>query len=295
MNSENNINRFESVTKAIATAIAEFIPLSGMTLFVIFTLCFSLFLYGQDNIRVVVDELAGPYSDAISMAMANGLLITMVYYVIVKIAHIYGRPILGSMNGGSRENQGAVVSMAYAQAPKPLSPERIKRVARHEAGHLLAVALFRKKPKKLTAFVRAHQAPILGNVGYEFDDDEMCSKQAQESSMKVTLAGAVAEEMSFGDCMVGSQSDSEQWERQARNYLSAFSHSYDWFEVVGSDAEARLNMKTLRQIKKEQIAQVKQFIQGNAELLDEVSCILEEQRNMEGNDLIAIINRVKLH
>ncbi len=54
-------------------------------------------------------------------------------------------------------------------------------------------------------------------------------------------------------------------------------------------------MKTLRQIKKEQIAQVKQFIQGNAELLDEVSCILEEQRNMEGNDLIAIINRVKLH
>jgi hypothetical protein len=238
----------------------------------------------------MVNELLTPYAGIVSLAFSISSLAVVLYFIATYYIGFYNPSAYYRGTG-----IGAVpgVAMLPAAELKPLSPERIKRVACHESGHLIAIGLFDSIPNKLAALIKSHQAPVLGNVSYEFDDDYMCQKEAQENRMRVTVAGQVAEEMVYGDCLVGAQSDSEAWELQARNYLGSFSHDYIWFEKPSCEAEARLNSATLSQWKNTQKDEVERYLCLNKESLMKAASILEELRECDGDELIDVIRGLK--
>jgi hypothetical protein len=97
-----------------------------------------------------------------------------------------------------------------------------------------------------------------------------------------------------GDPMIGSKVDFDNWERLAKDYLSTFTHNYEWFQVPDNGAEAKLNLKTLSQIKADHTAEVENFLSLNADLLEEATSILAENRDMHGESLTDIVMRAKL-
>ena len=295
---KTNLNFEGALVGKVSIAIIELSDylMSRYALFFIFTISFILSLgteLQQEFNHIIlgyVDNFGGIDTiNAVLKALSYTIIYYVIYYVITSFINArYGlsRPAISySSPGGIRKD---------ADKLEPLSAERIKRVALHEAGHLLALALFEEKPEKLTAFVSGHRDFTLGRVEYKFGYDKWCSKKACLANMKVKLAGHIAEEMLHGDPMIGSKVDFDNWERLAKDYLSTFTHNYEWFQVPDNGAEARLNLKTLSQIKADHTAEVEKFLSLNADLLEEATSILSENRDMHGESLTDIVMRAKL-
>lgn len=299
MGNKNNIDSGESRVKRILQEFAEgaayTLPGGWSIYFLIFISVFSVVLYSNPPIHSLVNSVLEPYFSAINIAFMSGLTIAMVYMATVTVLRVLAGPIYRYEKAGEGAGIHERVAVAAGMPPKPLTEERIKRVACHEAGHLLAIRLFGVLPNNIKAVVKEYQAPILGNVRYDFDDDFLCLKESVESSMKVTVAGAIAENMIFGNCMVGAQTDSEQWERQARNWLGAFDHNFAWFECPNTEAEALINSKTLHQIKTAHEREVSTFLSEHSELLIEAMNVLFENKEIDGEVLLDMVEKTVIY
>lgn len=300
MKSEMNSKRekFYQAMNQLGGEILRVFPSGAMAYSVIFIVTFMTFLYANPEIKPVVDTLIKPYRVGILTAFNVGIMISMCYISIIWISRmIAGDQFQGSYNYQEHEggvNKHVAIGMTISDASlKPLSEERIKRVSCHEAGHLFGLKFFGDEPRSLKVEVRKYQAPYLGTLSYDFDEDFLCSKDAVESAMKMSLAGAIAEEIIFGDCLIGQQTDIEKWERYARNWLASFSHSYPWFVCPSSESEAIVNAKTLKSIKDSHSKHVSELLSNNADLLIETTDIISEGMVLEGDVLLELLRKVK--
>lgn len=296
MKSEMNSKKenFYKAMNQLGGEILRVFPSGAMTYSVIFIVTFMSFLYANPEIKPVVDTLIEPYRLGILTAFNMGIMVSMCYITIILISRLMAGDQIHGSNIHKEHEVGGHKHMAMLPARlKPLSEDRIRRVSCHEAGHLLGLKFFGDEPTSLKVEVRKYQAPYLGTLSYDFDEDFLSSKDAVESAMKMSLAGAIAEEIILGDCLIGQQTDIEKWERYARNWLASFSHSYPWFVCPSSESEALVNAKTLKSIKDSHSKQVSELLSNNTDLLIEATDIISAGMVLEGEVLLELLRKVK--
>lgn len=279
--------------KNISEETIRTLPSGASAYFLIFVMTFLICMYANPEFKDVVDNLIEPYRYGIFPAFNTGLAMTITYIALLWVS----RAIVGDYSYSSysyKQHESNQKHFALLSASiKPLSEERIKRVACHESGHLLGLSFFGEEPTCLRVEVKKSHAPFLGTLTYDYDEDFLCSKDAVESAMKMTLAGAIAEEIIFGDCLIGQQTDIEKWERYARNWLASFSHSYNWFVCPSNESEAMVNAKTLKTIKDFQSKQVSELLSNNTDVLIEATDIISAGMVLEGDVLLELLRKVK--
>jgi len=280
--------------KETGREILRVLPSGWMGYLFIFIVTFVGFLYLNPEIKNEIDVLVEPYRIGIWNAFNLSIIVTAVYISILIGARVLsGNYIHGAY--GERKCEGSTRYTALSAACiKPLSDERIRRVSCHEAGHLLALACFGEPPKSLTIEIKKYQAPYLGTLTYDVDEDFLCSMTGVESAMKVSLAGAIAEEIIYGDCLVGQQLDNEKWEKYCRTWLASFTHQYQWFICPSTESEALVNAKTLKSIKNEHTQKVSDLLIKNTDLLIEATDIIKSEMVSGSGVLMSLLKRVEI-
>lgn len=203
MKEKNNLER-------ATTVVEQVFPRGAFMYTVIFISIFFAYAMEDPLINEALGEYFTPHSQTLISAFNAGILATMIYFMIVSISAVFAKRHHEYHNPEIAHGSYSVLKK------KPLTADRINRVAYHEAGHLIGIAFFDAEPNKLTAKIHSYHGPTLGNVSYEYDDDFLCTRNSQIAVMKVALCGALAEELVFGDCFVGSQTDNRNWELQAK-------------------------------------------------------------------------------
>ncbi len=282
----------QSWLKNIMVTLAEVLPRGVSTCMFLFGAVFITAALGDEQFNKHILAVTSPHTEILLKSFNTAFILSILYWFSVNIiSALYGRQCTRSLDDGMPM---AAACLSSPREKKPLTEERVSRVAYHEAGHLLATRYFNRKPNKLSAQVKVFEEPTLGSVSYEFDDDFICTIHAHEAAMKVSLAGALAEEITYGDCQVGTQTDNQRWERQARNMLSAFVSDYHWFHSVTNEYEARVNSNTLVEIKKSITAEVSEMLAENKNLLDEAAKYLEVNGESDGDALHDFVARVDI-
>ena len=183
-----------------------------------------------------------------------------------------------------------------------VSTEIKKRIAYHEAGHVLA-GFFSGQPlaNKLTIIPHGGQALGYAEPAPENEDDTFLLTKTQLKRRLVGLMGGrAAEEIIFGETSTGPGNDIEQAERLARNMVEKLGMD-DKVGLLTSGANAPGIRKTsemtaremdqaVNSLLNEALAQAKTLLQSNRAILESVVQSLLEKETLEREDLARIIN-----
>lgn len=105
--------------------------------------------------------------------------------------------------------------MLGEKTDRKATKEERKRVAVHELGHAIISEVVR--PGSVSQVALSPRGKALGYVRHHpLDEQYLYTKEEIEAQIQVALAGAVAEEMIFGNRSTGSQNDFEQANRYTR-------------------------------------------------------------------------------
>ena len=183
-----------------------------------------------------------------------------------------------------------------------VSPEIKKRVAYHEAGHVLA-GFFAGQPlaNKLTIIPHGGQALGYAEPAPENEEDVFLLTQTQLKNRLIGLMGGrAAEEIIFGETSTGPGNDIEQAERLARNMVEKLGMD----EAVGiitsgidapgirkvSETTAREMDQAVKNILGESLSQAKTLLSAHQKTLENVVSELLEKETLEREDLERIIH-----
>ncbi len=183
-----------------------------------------------------------------------------------------------------------------------VSTEIKKRIAYHEAGHVLA-GFFSGQPlaNKLTIIPHGGQALGYAEPAPENEDDTFLLTKTQLKRRLVGLMGGrAAEEIIFGETSTGPGNDIEQAERLARNMVEKLGMD-DKVGLLTSGANAPGIRKTsemtaremdqaVNSLLNEALTQAKTLLQSNRAILESVVQSLLEKETLEREDLARIIN-----
>ncbi len=188
-----------------------------------------------------------------------------------------------------------------------LSPAIKKRVAYHEAGHVLA-GFFAGQPlaNKLTIVPHGGQALGYAEPAPENEDDVFLLTKTQLKNRLVGLMGGrAAEEIIFGETSTGPGNDIEQAERLARNMVEKLGMDEN-IGILTSGADAPGVSKNSEQTKREMdlavnkllgeaLSKAKTLLEAHQKTLENVVSELLEKETLQKEDLEKIItaNRPK--
>lgn len=231
------------------------------------------------------------YLDSIKEPLINGATIAALYWVAVSAARstvFRGKRMTGAVGLGV-VMRGATLGVPVER--KPLSESEVHRVAIHEAGHLLALALFPDKPVSVRAYARDYHSSPTGHVQYEFSAPLDASYSW--AHMLNTLAGQVAEKVINGSTLHGSERDNTAWETLAKQHLRAgFAPEQLWFITPDTEGEARLNARTLEDMRAEQVQQLTAFFTANRDHLEKTAYRLKEVDVLETEESLQVLEAV---
>jgi hypothetical protein len=233
------------------------------------------------------------YLDSIKEPLINGATIAALYWVAVSAARstvFRGKRMTGAVGLGV-VMRGATHGVPVISERKPLSESEFHRVAIHEAGHLLALALFPDKPVSVRAYARGYHSSPTGHVQYEFSAPIDVSYSW--AHMLNTLAGQVAEKVINGSTLQGSERDNTAWETLAKQHLRAgFAPERPWFITPEAEGEARVNARTLEDMRAEQVQQLTAFFMANRAPLEKTAYRLKEVDVLETAESLQMLEAV---
>lgn len=204
--------------------------------------------------------------EQISMPLLNGVMAATVYHFVVGMFWV-ASGLGGRVEAGRVKGAAATCQLEKAE---PVDAKELYRYAVHEAGHLLSIALFPKKPTWVYGYVRPYAACPNGHVSFELEGPR--DAEISWAHMLNALAGQVAEEVIFGTLKSGSASDNGGWEREAKAHMAAgFAPGQAWFITPESEGEARVNAAALKVMRDAQTERLRRFLETNKAVLKEVA------------------------
>lgn len=159
----------------------------------------------------------------------------------------------------------------------PSGEERL-RIAYHETGHaMLSEKINKGSVASVTIISRGNALGYMRQHGQ--DDQYLYTKAELLARIQVCMAGAVAEELVFGERSTGAVSDIEQAAEIARKIVFA---GLSDLGVVTSDLPSGVLVRTITQIIKEQETQVYDYLAENQGKLHVLAQKLLEQERLSG-------------
>lgn len=168
----------------------------------------------------------------------------------------------------------------------PTEQERI-RIAYHEAGH--AVISEKVNAGSVASVTIVSRGNALGYIRqHEEDDRYLYTKDELLGRIQVCMAGAMAEELVFGQRSTGSLGDIEQAEKIAKKVI--YSGLSD-LGVVSSELPTMTLSRTINQIIQEQECIVREYLAANVNKLHILAEVLLEQEKLSGQELRGILHQ----
>ena len=168
----------------------------------------------------------------------------------------------------------------------PTEQERI-RIAYHETGH--AMLSERINSGSVASVSVISRGNALGYMRQHGKDDQYLYTKAQLlERIQVCMAGAVAEELVFGERSTGAVSDIEQAAKIARQIVFA---GLSDLGVVTSDLPGGILARTIAQIIKEQETEIYNYLAENRGRLHSLAQKLMEQETLSGEQFRQIMQQ----
>lgn len=177
--------------------------------------------------------------------------------------------------------------------PYRQSPEDLRRVAIHEAGHTLLYRLLPECPKEMRVFVRPVINEGTGEAnggGVRLVPMQVSEKQAY-AVMLIKLAGLEAEVTLLGSRGNGGVSDYSEWIELATRYATAGSAGAFYRFPVWL-WQRQINRDTINALQERQREDLRAFFSGNKDLLLELSDDLLARGELDHEQITAYLNRV---
>ncbi|GAB6180733.1 AAA family ATPase [Desulfotomaculum defluvii] len=161
------------------------------------------------------------------------------------------------------------------------NPEELKRVAIHETGHALLSELAR--PGSVSALTVTSRGGALGYMRQNPEDDTyLYTQEYLENQIAVMLAGAVAEEVVYGNRSTGASNDYEKALHTAKTMIKA---GMSRLGVVSlDDLPGDLKHTVVSEILREQEQRVLDYIMSHREFLSATMDVLLEKEKISGEE-----------
>ncbi|HHY47343.1 MAG TPA: AAA family ATPase [Firmicutes bacterium] len=162
----------------------------------------------------------------------------------------------------------------------------LKRIAYHEIGHAMASEI--THPGSVKAVTITPRGNALGYMRQSPGDDKyIYTKGELEDQIMVALAGAVNEELAFGDRSTGARGDYDQAISIAREMVSAGMSSIGI--VSPKDIPQKVFHEAIKEIISGQETRARQVLSCLCPVADRLSRMLLEQEKLSGDQLRAIL------
>ena len=161
------------------------------------------------------------------------------------------------------------------------SPTEKHRIAIHEVGHAILSEL--TKPNSVATINIASRSNALGYVRLaETDDNYLHTLDHINGKIAITLAGAIAEELSFGNRSTGAANDFKQAAELAKLIIDS------GMSVLGIVAPEYIPKEllhtTVASILKEVESSVHKILSSHQTILNIITSALLEKESMNGDD-----------
>lgn len=167
------------------------------------------------------------------------------------------------------------------------NPVELKRVAVHEAGHALLSEL--TNPGSVSSLTVTPRGGALGYLRQSPQDDTyLYTKEYLENQIAISLAGALSEEVFYGNRSTGSSNDFEQAVGRAKNIIHA---GMSRLGVVSfEDLPDGMVHEVITEIVQEQEVRVKALIEEHKAKYEAIVNTLLEKEKITGEEFRAVLN-----
>lgn len=221
------------------------------------------------------------------------------------------RAVKFGRNAVSQEDLMESVEVVFAGKEKKdriMSEKERKIVAYHEVGHAVIAALQKNAApvQKITIVPRT-----MGSLGYTMQVPEeeryLSSKTEMLEEIKTLIGGRCTEEVFFDIITTGASNDIEKVTDLAKKMITIYgmSDTFDMvaFETIGnyylddtrtrncSEEFSAIIDKEIVHIVKQCHDEVRQLIESNKDLIDEVAAYLLEKENITGEEFMTIFRK----
>ncbi|MDI9458371.1 MAG: AAA family ATPase [Bacillota bacterium] len=179
--------------------------------------------------------------------------------------------------------------MLGERSSRTLSKEERQRVAYHEVGHAVISELVR--PGSVASITIVSRNRALGFIRQSQDDQYLYTKDQLLQAIQVYVAGAVMEEMVFGQRSTGAANDIEQAVDLAKRMVFS---GLSPLGIVSPDLPAAELSTTIAQIIKEQEEAVEVRLTGRKQEIEAITRRLLEEESMGGEDFRALLQRKRV-
>lgn len=219
-----------------------------------------------------------------ALSIVTAIIILNMVVSIVRVKNF------NSFNDGS-----ALAGKFDISLPRKVRSGRdIYRTAVHEAGHLLLFGTGAKLPADLTVTVLSAVGPqdrYRGWVHHSEDTPEVLTETHLYWLMLMNLAGNEAELVVFGERSAGADSDNSSWINVATVYLSC-GFGEIFYSTPEDESHRAHNRAVLNDLKFQCMHRLREFLQINRELLEELATIIADTKNMDRAQLEPYLMRV---
>lgn len=175
--------------------------------------------------------------------------------------------------------------MLGEKSNRSLGKEERERVAFHEVGHALVSEVVRPGSVASITIVSRNQA--LGYIRQTPRDDQYLYTQSQLlEAIQICVAGAVIEELVFGQRSTGATNDIEQATDLAKRMVFA---GLSPLGIVSSDLPTNTLHNTIVQIIQEQEQQVKELLEPKLPEIRQIATHLLSEESMDGEEFRACL------
>ena len=191
---------------------------------------------------------------------------------------------------------------------KYLQDVSMKIAAYHEAGHLLIFSFLNEPQYKefidsITVILNSQKFEGPGSrAAVYFNSLENEDAKYVDIYLMDLLAGMASEEIIFNQHYTGSTSDLDKWYENALLIIKVFpkyvkANRYvdlsKYSMIPNTPLQITQNNQEIERFKEHQFKLVKEFINKNRKLLDEVAAILLEKNSLSNNEVKEIYKKVK--
>lgn len=230
-----------------------------------------------------IQLLDAPQFEFIYAPLTNAFILSFFYFYFIYFARQFSSKSINNYYNN------AAGSIGKAEL---ISDTEKKRIAVHEAGHLLAISFLPDRPTMIEANVADNISNLPGRVTYKTKNNNVDAEYIW-AHMLFKLSGYAAEVAIFDKVVAGCVNDNKRWETHARTYLeNGLSSDYLWFHNPNNEHEATINAKSLSGMRSVQLAELEQFFSTNKELLGTVADRLLADGKVNTEDAIEILEQI---
>lgn len=190
---------------------------------------------------------------------------------------------------------GGVIAHGMLVKHEDADKSDVQHRANHEAGHIIALAVFPKKPDEINAWIStAKNVNVGGRVSYSYTDGIDVTSEYLEASRLFSICPIKVEELILGEAKAGSDKDLEKWEETTKHQLNSFITGKSWFRSPSNEHEAKINEQTLREMLNDDLRKAKILAKLNQTLITEIATALILYKSLSQGQITSFVEKVEL-